>query len=44
VNVAFTTADAEHLPYPDASFDAVWGNAILTTSICTRPGQNCIGY
>lgn len=29
VNVTFTDADAEHLPYPDASFDAVWGNAIL---------------
>jgi 2-polyprenyl-3-methyl-5-hydroxy-6-metoxy-1,4-benzoquinol methylase len=29
VSVAFTAADAEHLPYPDASFDAVWGNAIL---------------
>lgn len=29
VSVAFTDADAEHLPYSDASFDAVWGNAIL---------------
>jgi SAM-dependent methyltransferase len=29
VNVSFTASDAEHLPYPDASFDAVWGNAIL---------------
>lgn len=29
VNVAFTDADAEHLPYHDASFDAIWGNAIL---------------
>ncbi len=29
VSVTFTDADAEHLPYPDASFDAVWGNAIL---------------
>jgi SAM-dependent methyltransferase len=29
VTVAFADADAEHLPYPDASFDAVWGNAIL---------------
>lgn len=29
VSVRFTAADAEHLPYLDASFDAVWGNAIL---------------
>jgi SAM-dependent methyltransferase len=29
VNVALTDADAEHLPYADASFDAIWGNAIL---------------
>ena len=29
VEVAFTTADAEALPFADASFDAVWGNAIL---------------
>ncbi len=29
VRITFTDADAEHLPYPDASFDAVWGNAIL---------------
>jgi len=29
VSVEFRVADAEHLPYPDASFDAVWGNAIL---------------
>ena len=29
VDVRFTAADAEHLPYPDGSFDAVWGNAIL---------------
>jgi SAM-dependent methyltransferase len=29
VHVLFTPADAEHLPYTDASFDAVWGNAIL---------------
>jgi len=29
VNAIFRTADAEHLPYADESFDAVWGNAIL---------------
>ena len=29
VSVEFRTADAEHLPYADNSFDAVWGNAIL---------------
>ena len=29
VSVDFRTADAEHLPYADRSFDAVWGNAIL---------------
>ena len=29
VDVIFRTADAEHLPYADESFDAVWGNAIL---------------
>jgi SAM-dependent methyltransferase len=29
VQVRFTTANAEDLPYDDESFDAVWGNAIL---------------
>jgi len=29
VSVEFRAVDAEHLPYADASFDAVWGNAIL---------------
>ena len=29
VSAEFRTADAEHLPYADNSFDAVWGNAIL---------------
>jgi SAM-dependent methyltransferase len=29
VRVAFLQADGERLPFPDASFDAVWGNAVL---------------
>ncbi len=29
VRIRFTQADGERLPYPDASFDAIWGNAIL---------------
>jgi SAM-dependent methyltransferase len=29
VEVDFRQADAEHLPFPDDSFDAVWGCAIL---------------
>ena len=29
VSVKFRAADAEHLPYADGAFDAVWGNAIL---------------
>jgi 2-polyprenyl-3-methyl-5-hydroxy-6-metoxy-1,4-benzoquinol methylase len=29
VAAEFRQADAEHLPFPDASFDAVWGCAIL---------------
>jgi SAM-dependent methyltransferase len=28
-NLSFASADATRLPFPDASFDAVWGNAIL---------------
>lgn len=29
VRVAGVVADGEHLPFPAASFDAVWGNAVL---------------
>lgn len=29
VRVEFAVADGERLPYPAASFDAVWGNAVL---------------
>jgi SAM-dependent methyltransferase len=29
VEAEFRQADAEQLPFPDGSFDAVWGNAIL---------------
>jgi SAM-dependent methyltransferase len=29
VRVRTVVADAEHLPFDDASFDAVWGNAVL---------------
>lgn len=29
VSVRFAVADGERLPFPDGSFDAVWGNAIL---------------
>ena len=29
VRVEFTQADAHKLPFDDASFDAIWGNAVL---------------
>jgi SAM-dependent methyltransferase len=29
VPLTAVVADAEHLPFPDGSFDAVWGNAVL---------------
>jgi SAM-dependent methyltransferase len=29
VNIHFLQADGEHLPFADASFDRIWGNAIL---------------
>ena len=38
VSVDFRVADAEHLPYGDASLDAVWGNAILHHLDLARAG------
>src|SRR5947208_2927403 len=32
-------ADGEHLPFPDASFDTVWGNAILHHLDLTKAGR-----
>ncbi len=39
VNVTCTVADGEELPFPDASFDAVWGNAILHHLDLTLAGR-----
>ena len=38
VSVGFRVADAERLPYADASFDAIWGNAILHHLDLNRAG------
>jgi SAM-dependent methyltransferase len=38
VSVECVTADGEDLPFPDASFDAVWGNAILHHLDLVRAG------
>ncbi len=35
-NLSLALADAACLPFPDASFDAVWGNAILHHLPCER--------
>jgi SAM-dependent methyltransferase len=39
VRVTCTPADGEELPFPDASFDAVWGNAILHHLDLARAGR-----
>jgi SAM-dependent methyltransferase len=39
VGVECVVADGEELPFPDASFDAVWGNAILHHLDLTRAGR-----
>ena len=39
VNVTCTVADGEELPFPDAEFDAVWGNAILHHLDLARAGR-----
>lgn len=39
VNVECVVADGESLPFADASFDAIWGNAILHHLDLTRAGR-----
>jgi SAM-dependent methyltransferase len=39
VTVAFVQADAERLPFPDGSFDRVWGNAVLHHLDVRRAGR-----
>jgi SAM-dependent methyltransferase len=39
VSVACVTADGEDLPFADASFDAVWGNAVLHHLDLARAGR-----
>ena len=39
VSVECVTADGEELPFGDATFDAVWGNAILHHLDLTRAGR-----
>jgi SAM-dependent methyltransferase len=39
VSVECTVADAEALPFPDDTFDAVWGNAILHHLDLARAGR-----
>ena len=39
VHVECTVSDGEELPFPDATFDAVWGNAILHHLDLARAGR-----
>jgi SAM-dependent methyltransferase len=42
VAVTCVVADGEELPFPDASFDAVWGNAILHHLDLERAGRELV--
>jgi SAM-dependent methyltransferase len=39
VRIECVVADGERLPFPDATFDAVWGNAVLHHLDLTRAGR-----
>ena len=41
-NVECVVADGEELPFPDASFDAVWGNAILHHLDLVKAGRELL--
>lgn len=42
VRVECTVADGEALPFPDSTFDAVWGNAILHHLDLARAGEELL--
>lgn len=42
VRVGCTVADGEQLPFPDATFDAVWGNAILHHLDLAKAGRELL--